>query len=131
MGLWLEENDHSPQKVISSSAVRAKQTAELVVEKLSALSEENVLYEKDLYLAAPDSLIEFIQLYKSDVSSLMVVAHNPGLEQLIHFLLNESGAKYRSMTTANIAILEYPDNTFDPAIDKGTLVEFIKPKELD
>jgi len=131
IGRWMLENNRLPQQVISSAAVRAKQTTELVTEQFNHISLENIIYEKDLYLADVESLLEFIKLYKNDVSSLMLVAHNPGLEQLIYFLASESEAEYKSMTTANLVIFEYPDNHFDPETDKGKLIEFIKPKELD
>lgn len=129
IGQWMTENNRVPEKIISSSAVRAKQTIALVAEQIGC--SEKISYEKDLYLADAETLIEYIQLYKNDVSSLMLVAHNPGLDQLVHFLASDSGTEYRSMMTANLAIFEYADNNFDSAIDKGTLIEFIKPKELD
>lgn len=130
IGQWMKENDFIPEKIISSPAERARQTTRLVVEQLSSLNSEMIIYEKELYLADLDTLIEEIQLHKNDINSLMLVAHNPGLEQLIGFLSSKSGSEYRSMTTANLVIFEYPDNQFDPYIDKGKLIEFIKPKEL-
>lgn len=131
IGQWLYENKRLPEKIISSPAVRAKQTIKLVVEQFADKTKEKIIYEEDLYLANLDALLELIQLYKNDVSSLMLVAHNPGLEDLIHFLVDESGKGYKAMTTANLAIFEYADNQFDPLTDKGKLIEFIKPKELD
>ena len=131
IGQWMVENNRLPQKIISSSAVRAKQTIELVVKQFNNRASEEIIYDKDLYLADLDNLIECIQLYKNDVSSLMLVSHNPGLEQLLHFLPSKTDNEYRSMTTANLAIFEYPDNQFNPLVDKGKLIEFIKPKELD
>jgi len=128
IGQWMLENNHIPQKIISSSANRARQTIDLVLKQFDD-SYENISYEKDLYLADADTLLEYIQLYKANVDSLMLVAHNPGLEHLIHFL--EKGSKdYQSMTTANLAIFKYSDNQFDPFTDKGELIKFIKPKEL-
>jgi len=131
IGQWMAENNRLPQRIISSTAVRAKQTIELVAEQITCSSSDKIIYEKNLYLADPTTLLEFIQLYKNDLNSLMLVAHNPGLEQLVHFLSSESDTEYKSMTTANLVIFEYPDNHFDPETDKGKLIEFIKPKELD
>ena len=130
IGQWMAENNRLPQKIISSPAVRAKQTIELVEKQFTSVGLGKIIYDKDLYLADLTTLIEIIQLYKSDVSSLMLVAHNPALEHLVHFL-SEEGAEYKSMTTANLVIFGYPDSQFDPEVDKGKLIEFIKPKELD
>ncbi len=129
IGQWMLANNHIPKKIISSSANRAKQTIDLVLKQFND-SSENISYEKDLYLADPDTLLEYIQLYKDNVDSLMLVAHNPGLEHLIHFLAKGSN-DYQSMTTANLAVFKYSDNQFDPFADKGELIEFIKPKELN
>jgi phosphohistidine phosphatase len=130
IGQWMSENNYIPEKIISSSAVRAKQTIELLVDQIEEKDKKEISYEKDLYLASLDTLLENITLYKSNVNSLMLVAHNPGLEELVYFLDGDSGSQYISMTTANLVIYEYADNQFDVETDKGKRIEFIKPKEL-
>ena len=59
----------------------------------------------------------------------MLIGHNPGMEQLVNDLLNINGAMI-SMTTANLAIIEFSKIDFDPEVNKGELIELIKPKEL-
>lgn len=130
VGQWMVENNAIPEKIISSPAKRAKQTIELVTEQFFNNESEGIVYEKDLYLAELDTLIEYIELYKANVESLMLLGHNPGLEYLIDFLSKGSGNEYQGMSPANMAIFEYSDNQFDAAVDKGKLVAFIKPKDL-
>jgi phosphohistidine phosphatase len=127
---WLFDNEKIPQHIVSSSAVRARQTTELIV---STISPEIISYEKELYLANVETLLHLIQDYKTGLNSLMVVAHNPGLEELVEYLLTDSdplGHGVTSMTTANVAIFEYSDNQFDINSDKGKLVQFIRPSEI-
>lgn len=134
MGQWMRENIQIPQVIVSSSAIRAKQTTELLLAELAKKKPERVLYEDDLYLASADKLIEYIQLYKSGLNSLMLVAHNPGLDQLVYHLSSQSikaDLNGKTVTTANLVIFEYPDSKFDPISDKGKLIQFIKPKELN
>lgn len=131
IGKWMTENDHIPEKILASPALRAKQTIELVVDQIDSLNKKDISYEEDLYLASIDSLLENINIYKDGINSLMVVAHNPGLEELIHFLDGNTDSQYKSMTTANLVIFEYTDNQFDVETDKANVIEFIKPKELD
>jgi len=126
MGQWMADNDKIPQHIISSSAVRAKQTTAIVLEAFREHVPEKTSYQDDLYLADLETLLECIQKYKKGVNSLMIVAHNPGLEELVHYLSTPS-AKLKSMTTANLAIFEYSDSEFDVYRDKGKLVEFIRP----
>lgn len=130
IGQWMVDNDFLPEKIISSPAVRARQTAELLIQQLNNASLGTVQFDKDLYLASEGALIECIQLYKSGLNSLMLIAHNPGMEQLVNDLLN-TNAGMISMTTANLAIIEFPKIDFDPELDKGELIELIKPKELN
>jgi len=63
----------------------------------------------------------------------MLVAHNPGLDQLVDYLSSKTvnpDSSGKCMTTANLVIFEYPDSNFVPVLHKGELIEFIKPKEL-
>jgi len=134
IGQWMADNNRIPQQIISSPALRARQTTDLVTGQLIRVSPEKILYEENIYLASLDALIECIQIYKNDLKSLMLVAHNPGLEQLVNYLSSKSvkvDAKGKTMTTANLVIFEYPDSNFDPDINKGKLIKFIKPKDLD
>ena len=127
------ENDYIPQQIVSSSAVRAKQTTELVVENLTDKQPDKIIFDEELYLASLDKLVEIINAYKDGLNSLMIVAHNPGLEQLLYYLTrNMIGASTTmTVTTANLMIFAYPENASEIIIDRGDLLEFVKPKELD
>ena len=130
IGEWMNENNHIPQKIISSPALRAKETIELVTEQISKFNLEDLTYEDELYLAGFTQLIEFINTYKDKVQSLMLVGHNPGIENLVNYLCSQSGNLDTAVTTANLFIFEYADNSFNPATDSCALIEAIKPREL-
>ncbi len=53
---------------------------------------EAVDLEESLYLASPAVLIEHIQHTNNRVNTLLIVAHNPGIEELIHLLSNATVA---------------------------------------
>lgn len=129
IGAWMVQNNFIPEKIISSSAIRAKQTTELLIEQVNDINLKDVQFDKDLYLATEETLIESIQLYKNAISSIMLVAHNPGIEHLINHLIKTPTGTI-NITTANLAIFEFTDNDFDPETDKGELVELIRPREL-
>lgn len=133
IGQWLVDNNKIPQHIISSPAIRAKQTTELVLAVLTEVVPEQISYQHDLYLASLETLLASIQSHKTGLNSLMLVAHNPGLEQLVHYLSTKSDnsdSNCKPMKTANLALFSYPDSEFDVYNDKGKLVEFIKPKFL-
>ncbi len=132
IGQWMQDHEYIPQGIISSPALRARQTIELVTDQLHDIDSKNIIYEKDLYLANIAALLDCIRKYKQNLNSLMLVAHNPGLEQLVHYLANKTTevVKNKTMTTANLVIFEYTDNKCDIETDEGKLKVFIKPKEL-
>ena len=131
IGGWMNENNHTPQKIISSPALRAKETIELVTEQISKFNLEDLTYEDELYLAGFTQLIEFINTYKDKVQSLMLVGHNPGIENLVNYLCDRSGDKETIVTTANLFIFKFSSDSFNIAVDIIELVEAIKPRELN
>ncbi len=131
IGGWMNENNHTPQKIISSPALRAKETIELVAEQISKFNLEDLTYEDELYLAGFTQLIEFINTYKDKVKSLMLVGHNPGIENLVNYLCDRSGDKETIVTTANLFIFKFSSDSFNTAVDIIELVEAIKPRELN
>ncbi len=132
IGLWLKQYNKIPQHIVSSTALRAKQTTELVVDALSS-KPEKVLYDDILYLASVDTLLQYVHTHKTGLNSLMLVAHNPGMEDLVNYLLAKSASidnSITSMTTANIVIFEYTDREFNIFHDKAKLIDFIRPSDI-
>ncbi len=133
IGRWLAEHNKIPQYIISSSAIRAKQTTALMVVALTDVTPENILYEERLYLASVETLLKYIKINKTGLNSLMLVGHNPGMEELADYLLAKSAQPNNgitSMTTANVAIFEYADDEFDIYNDHAKLLDFIRPGEI-
>ena len=131
VGQWMSDNNYIPQRIISSPATRAKETIELVTEQISKFNHEDLIFQDDLYLAGFTQLIEIINTYQNDAQSLMLIGHNPGIENLVNYLCSQSGNSETSVTTANLFIFEYADNHFNPVADSCKLIEVIKPRELN
>ena len=130
VGQWMSDNNYIPQKIISSPATRAKETIELVIEQITKFNNEDLIFQDDLYLAGFTQLMEIINTYQDDVQSLMLIGHNPGIENLVNYLCSRSGNPETSVTTANLFIFEYTDHHFNAAADSCKLIEAIKPREL-
>ena len=128
MAQHLIELDLVPQLVLASDATRARATAEIFCEQWSAHSVE-VMFLGELYLAEPNAYLEAIETYSAGQQRIMVVGHNPGLENLILQLTAED----EIMPTAAIAQV-----SFEKASDwktqsldgLGRLVNVYRPKEL-
>ena len=88
MGKRLAAREVSPSLIISSSAVRARRTANIVAEALEYPA-ESLQIERDLYLATAEKILELVRSQEDNVSDLLVVGHNPGLTELVNRLLPE------------------------------------------
>ena len=131
VGKWMSDNNHIPQRIVSSPAIRAKETIELVIAQITKFNHENLIFQDDLYLAGFTQLMEIINTYQNDAQSLMLIGHNPGIENLVNYLCSQSGNSETSVTTANLFIFEYADHHFNPVADSCKLIEAIKPRELN
>ena len=86
MGRLLKKEHLVPDIIISSTAVRARTTAKAVA-KTSGYKGEIVL-DKSLYAAGPDSYLSIMHDL-SDNARVLIVGHNPGLEELVEMLTGE------------------------------------------
>lgn len=68
-----------PELVLASAARRARETADLLVEALSVPPE--LILEEQLYLAPPETLAAVLSAAGDGVKTVVVVAHNPGVEE--------------------------------------------------
>ena len=132
MGRWLDANDLRPEVLLASSAQRARQTALAVAEHLG-VNDNEVLFNKDLYLADRATLLNILHTVPATTDSVLLVAHNPGLDDLVDWLaaepppLSDSG---KLMTTAAIAIFEVPGPWAKLKRGEVALRQLLRPKEL-
>ena len=124
VGHLLRDDDLVPDRVISSSAERARDTARRVA---SAAKFEGVIDE--LYLAEPDSYIMAVRRLGVDAERVLVVGHNPGLEALALILTGEP----LSLPTAGLVVCSLPITSFaELSLQvRGNLKRFVRPKDLD
>jgi len=89
-----------PDLVLSSSAVRARETVALW--QKASRYEGPIEERRDFYLASPERYLEALQGLGTRGATTMVVGHNPGLEELV---LRLTG-RHEPMPTAALAELE-------------------------
>jgi len=93
--------DHAPfARVLCSPALRTRQTCERV---LGQLGYADTRHDERLYEASAGELIAVLD--EHDASPLLLVGHNPGLEQLVALLCTGRSGEYRGMPPCSIAVL--------------------------
>lgn len=129
IGRLLAHKQITPQRVLCSTSLRTRQTWELV---LSAMERERkvdkfpVDYLEEIYQADLKTLIESITEQSDTFSCLLIVAHNPGCELLLHHLTNV----HQEMKPGNAAILSFNGDSWYEGLASGVTwssVDFLTP----
>jgi phosphohistidine phosphatase len=127
MASYLREQGVRPDLVLCSSATRARQT----FERVEPLGAREVHIERELYGADAATLLARLRDVPEGVGSVMVIAHNPGLEDLTRVLAREDGELGDKFPTGALATLAFSDREW-ASLERGTaeLVDFVRPREL-
>jgi phosphohistidine phosphatase len=125
MGRWLMEQGLQPELVVCSTACRAATTAALVAQTLD--TPPSIEHYPALYHAMPDDMIEVLATETDGADLVMLVAHNPGIEEFIH---HTTGAM-EFCPTAVIALIEFQGEWSDLLVEpRGELKALWRPKSL-
>ena len=103
-GRWLHEHHLVPDRVICSPARRTRETLEAVLAQTGYVEQR---LEPRIYEAVPGTLISLLDEH-AGIDRLLLVGHNPGLEQLVALLQSGRTGEYRGMPPAGLAVLTLP-----------------------
>lgn len=122
-----------PDLALISPSQRTRETWELFLPAFAAPPPHR--FEPRLYAAPAERLLYLVQETADNVRALLLVGHNPGLEDLVQILVGsgETGALMRfggSMPTASLAVIELPSNWAELEPQSGRLEFFVTPKSL-
>ena len=139
MGAVLEGLSPRPALVLCSTAVRARQTYDLARHGLADIPASAVLVEPDLYTFEAPALRRRLQRLNDAVPSVLVIGHNPALEDLARDLTrgdDGSARKHlrRKFPTAALAALDLDVSRWAdlaPGGERGRVIEFIRPTDLE
>ena len=126
MGKFLRKQDLVPDRIISSTAKRARKTAKAVAKACHC--KDKVELTQELYHAGPGSYLAVLQNLPDDDQRVMVVGHNPGMEALVAHLTN----RRETMPTAALAHVALPIKQWTE-LDyetQGELLNLWRPKAL-
>lgn len=140
MGRFLRENGLTPAAALSSTARRARETVEAVLPAAGADAVPLRRTER-LYGAAPGEIFREVREAAAELgaaaSPLLVVAHNPGMEELVARCGGRGpggpGSVVAPFPTAALAVVECPVSSWEdlPSPEETTVVRSARPRELD
>jgi phosphohistidine phosphatase len=130
---YIRRQGIAPDLVLCSRALRAVQTLEGVRDVLPPATEIEI--EDGLYAAGADPLLDRVRQAPERAGSLMLVAHNPGIEELALALAGggDADALERLRTkypTGGLATLSFEGDWGDLGPGGARLEELVVPREL-
>jgi phosphohistidine phosphatase len=118
--------------VLCSTARRTRETFDRIA---SSLPGADVRYEDELYGASADELLETLHGVPEEIASVMLVGHNPGLEELALTLASPSPERREveaKFPTGALATLAFPGPAWRDLAPRGAeLVSFVRPRDLE
>ena len=126
IGRHLHKQGIEPELVLCSSATRARET-------LERLGLQGAEIEPELYGAGAAALLARLREVPTDVASVMLIGHNPGMQELALLLaraephVRELEVKFPTAALATVAIRGWS------SLGPGTaeLIGFVRPRELE
>lgn len=123
-----------PDVVLCSSATRARETLEGI---LDALEASDVVVDRDLCGASADLLLVRLRRLGNDVRSVMVIGHNPGLQDLITCIAGDGDddamlSVRQKFPTGALATLSFPTGGWERLARGAAYLEtIVVPRGLE
>ena len=112
-GDWLKANGYVPDVALYSPARRTRETLEQVLSVIGVVEQR---VEARIYEATPGDLMQIADENR-DLGRVLLVGHNPGLEQMAALLCSGQSGDFRGMPAGGIAVLRLPaDAALEPGI---------------
>ncbi|MEQ8994679.1 MAG: histidine phosphatase family protein [Pseudomonadales bacterium] len=127
MARWLADQDDPAAWIWTSDAARAMATAQFVAAGFAAAAPELVA-DRRLYLASPEQLLTVIRETPAEVRSAALVAHNPGLTQLLNLFSGRPVTD--NLPTFGVARFAVPAPWCELRFGNGHLDVLTSPKRL-
>ena len=121
--------------VVASPAVRVGETLDEVVAGYGRTLAP--VWDRRIYLASAATLLDVVQGLPGEAERVLMVGHNPGLEDLVLMLVPDSADGLRDEVeekypTATIAELRFAtDDWADVKAGRAELARFVRPRDLD
>ncbi len=132
LGIWLLQQNQIPDYIVCSPAKRARKTAEKLSNQIG-FSAQLIEYDQQIYAAELEDLLSVLANCPTDTERIMLVGHNPGLEELLEYLhkgILEIPVDGKLLPTATLALLTISDSWDSLSSNCAELLSIIRPSSL-
>ena len=103
-GRWLAEQGLQPDLIVLSPARRTRETLAALLPAIGQIEQQQ---DQRIYDATPGTLMQVADEHR-DIGRVLLIGHNPGLEQMAALLGSGQSGDFRGMPAAGIAVLKLP-----------------------
>ena len=107
MGLFIKKTGVQPAYIEYSTAKRAQETIDLLI-KAADLESDIVRENEDLYYGGARDYLSVVQKASEDTDRIMIVGHNPLLEETVSLLCNGEGEYVVRIPSGGLVCIEHP-----------------------
>jgi phosphohistidine phosphatase len=130
---FVRDRKLAPDLALVSPAIRTRETWDLLLPALNPAAAHRI--EPRLYAAPAERILYLVRETGPEIQSLMLVGHNPGLEDIARMLSGsgETDALIRfggAMPTASLAAIDLPGGWENLQERTGRLEIFVTPRSL-
>lgn len=129
IGEWLVKQGRVPDLVLASDAARTVETWERM--RSAFADKPNLVLDDGLYLAPSRKMLQVLQTHTPQ--TVLMIGHNPGIADLAEILVQDAPdhPKFEHYPTGATTVIEFSVAGWsDVEAGKGTIVDFIVPKDL-
>lgn len=128
VGRHLRDRNIQPDRIISSTAPRAKDTAKVIAEQIG-FDLPAIELNADLFDGGPKAYLAAVNALPADVQSVMIVGHNPDVSYFAEFLTHQNVG---SMSKGAVVAVSFDDLTWAEVSGRtGSLTFQVAPKQLN
>ncbi|HEX4848267.1 MAG TPA: histidine phosphatase family protein [Novosphingobium sp.] len=136
IGKHIRDHGVKWDRMIASPAIRCAETVEIACHATG--QPVTALWDRRIYLASSATLLDLLREQQGDPKTVLMVGHNPGLEDLIFDLVPDDGSSplrdvvEEKFPTAAFAVLELDiEKWADISERSARLVHLVRPRDLD
>ena len=128
----MARHGYAPDRVIVSTATRTRETWDLVSAAMPG--KPTIVFERRVYEATPQALLQVIQETGPKTHTLLMVGHNPGLQELAALLVATGDIETRqrlkeAFPTSGLVAIEFAFDRWDKVHPQGGRLEhFVTPR---
>ena len=112
-GRWLKDHGYRPDRIVCSTARRARETLEQVLQAIGYVEQ---LQDERIYEATPGTLMQVADEHR-EFPRVLLIGHNPGMGQCAALLASGQSGDFRGMPAGAVAVLSLPaDAQLEPGV---------------